>query len=103
MTHTSYTLKINSLPTNAKLIPHGTVDKVQELKNHKFNLETIKITDKIIKNFPKATITWCLDGCIVITTKKSDLESKKIFKTHQWDIQTEKNDIKHEQRDSFKK
>mgnify|MGYP003628309682 CR=1 FL=1 len=48
MSHKSYTLKINSLPTNAKLIPHGIIDKVQELKNHKFNLETIKIKGSLL-------------------------------------------------------
>lgn len=113
------TLKANKLPTNARGIgPDEFKDKVkekiksgmlpskaakiveselasQQVINDRFNRIAVELGDELISKLKDVDITWCKDGCIVISADNSIAEIERVMEELNLEIQPDKSDIKH--------
>jgi len=113
------TLRAKRLPTNARGIgPDEFKDKVnqrigngelpskaskivaaelyaQEVINNKFNTIAIELGDELISKLKDVDITWCKDGCIVISGNNTIAEVERVMDELNLEIVPDRPDIKH--------
>ena len=96
------TLRLPTLPTNAKGIPpdeaktmsRGAIDE-QTRKNEKFNKIANELTPLIQSRLSGADITWCEDGCIVLSAWDTLANVEKMINDLGFEITVDRPEIKH--------
>jgi len=99
------TLRCPTLPTNAKGIPpdeaktmtHGQITAQTKI-NDNFNKIATKLGDKIITELQGVDITWCKDGCIVLSAEDTLENVEKCIEKLDLEITEDRPEIKHKVR-----
>ena len=69
--------------------------KAQRAINEKFNARAEELGNIIISKLTDVDITWCNDGCFVISCSNGIAEMEKILTDEGLEIQPDRSDIKH--------
>ena len=63
--------------------------------NNNYNKRAIQLGDILISKLKDCDITWCNDGCIVISCSDTLAKVSKVFADERLEIQLDRSDIKH--------
>lgn len=66
--------------------------------NEKFNARGIELGDILISKLKDVDITWCNDGCFVISCSNTLAEMEKVISDEKLEIKPDRSDIKHKVR-----
>ena len=81
-------------PDEMKTLTHGQI-LAQTQINEKFNARGIELGDILISKLKDVDITWCNDGCFVISCSNTLAEMEKVIADEKLEIQPDRSEIKH--------
>lgn len=105
MTNCRCTIKCTTLPLNAKGISPDEAKLMskseiveQDRKNDNFNKIATKLGDQITSKLTGVDITWCKDGCIVLSAEDTMANVETCIKDLGLEITVDRPEIKHKVR-----
>jgi hypothetical protein len=84
-------------PDDAKTMSNADI-KSQSSINDKYNKRGIELGDILIGKLSDVDMTWCNDGCVVISCSNTIAQVEKVIADEGLEIQPDRSEIKHKVR-----
>lgn len=84
-------------PDEAKLMNQGQIFAQTQI-NERYNARGVELGDILISKLKDCDMTWCKDGCVVISCDNSLAEIEQVISEEGLEIQPDRSEIKHKVR-----
>jgi hypothetical protein len=81
-------------PDDMKIMSESTIISQTKINNN-YNNRAIQLGDILISKLKDCDITWCNDGCVVISCSDTLTKVSKVFAEEGLEIQPDRSEIKH--------